>query len=107
MQVCEKAFPAEAVGVVCRLDGKYQVVEYSEISEETASLRRPDGRLVYNAGNICNHFYTTDFLRRVCDQHDSNLPYHVARKKIPTVGGIKVPGVFNSRSLNQKSGISS
>jgi len=93
-KVCEKAFPSEAVGVVCRLDGKYQVVEYSEISEETASLRRPaDGKLVYNAGNICNHFYTTEFLRRVCHSHDGSLPYHVAKKKIPTVGGEKVQGV--------------
>jgi len=94
-KVCEKAFPTEAVGVVCRLDGKYQVVEYSEIKEETASLRRPDNpsKLVYNAGNICNHFYTTKFLLRVCNDHDQSLPYHIAKKKIPTVGGEKVQGV--------------
>ena len=94
MQVCAKAFPTEAVGVVCRLDGKFQVVNYSEISNEMSSLCRPDGRLVYNAGSICNHFFTTDFLRQVCNHHDLSLPYHVARKKIPTVGRIKVQGVF-------------
>lgn len=61
----EKAYPEEPVGVVCQLDGVPQVVEYSEISPEVAHLRGPDGGLVYSAGNICNHFFTRDFLQTI------------------------------------------
>lgn len=62
----KKVHPEENVGVICKRDGIYQVVEYSEISEDMRNLRQPNGDLVYNAGNICNHFFTTQFLDSVC-----------------------------------------
>ena len=81
----EKFTPNEAVGVVCRVDGKFQVVEYSEIGTANAELTRPSGQLVYYAGNICNHFFTTAFLRKVSEKFDHLLPHHVAKKKIPCI----------------------
>jgi len=81
-KVVEKAFASEAVGVTCRVDGMIQVVEYSEISHEKANMKEADGKLTYSAGNICNHFFTAAFLRRLASE-GRRLPYHLARKKIP------------------------
>uniref|UniRef100_A0A1A9W5I7 UDP-N-acetylglucosamine diphosphorylase n=1 Tax=Glossina brevipalpis TaxID=37001 RepID=A0A1A9W5I7_9MUSC len=84
-KVVEKSTPNEAVGVVAIVDDKYQVVEYSEISTKTAELRNVDGRLTFSAGNICNHFFTTEFLQKIGNTYEKELKLHVAKKKIPFV----------------------
>lgn len=84
-KVVEKAYPTEPVGVVCRVQGVAQVVEYSEILQTTAELRGDNGELVYSAGNICNHFFTRDFLQDVAENFISRLKQHVAIKKVPFV----------------------
>ncbi|CAF1104212.1 unnamed protein product [Adineta ricciae] len=86
-KVVKKAFANEAVGVICKVRDRYQVVEYSEISQKTAERTKADnsGDLLFNAGNICNHFFTVDFLHDVCKHHDDELRYHVAKKKIPAI----------------------
>lgn len=84
-KVVEKSSPTEAVGVVAIVDGKYQVVEYSEISAKTAEMRNSDGRLTFNAGNICNHFFSASFLHKIGSTFEQELKLHVAKKKIPFV----------------------
>ncbi|KAI0297550.1 UDP-N-acetylglucosamine diphosphorylase [Multifurca ochricompacta] len=84
-KVVPKAYPTEAVGVVARRGAKFSVVEYSEISASQAEARDPStGELLFRAGNIANHFYTTAFLRGVAAFED-DLAFHIARKKIPHV----------------------
>ena len=75
--------PHERVGVVCKKGGKYNVVEYSELSEEMANARDAEGNLVLSAGFICNLYYTVDFLVSKCSPATLPLLYHVARKAIP------------------------
>ena len=99
-KVVQKETPNEAVGVVCRVDGKFQVVEYSEIGKANAEARRPSGKLLYYAGNICNHFFTTKFLRKICDHYDHALPHHVAKKKIPCIDDSK-PAKANGIKLEK------
>lgn len=84
-KVVRKGFPTEAVGITCKVDGHYQVVEYSEITQRSAEKRNKDGSLVYDAANICIHFFTFEFLERVVSAKEKFLHHHVAKKKIPYI----------------------
>eukprot|EP00055_Hartaetosiga_balthica_P002681 m.4844 g.4844 ORF g.4844 m.4844 type:complete len:487 (-) comp2300_c0_seq1:216-1676(-) len=80
--VVQKEEPHEKVGVVCLVNGKYRVVEYSEISTETAEKTKANGKLMYAEGNICNHYFSKAFLD-TCGERNGELVHHIAHKKIP------------------------
>lgn len=83
-KVCAKAGPHEKVGVLCVRGEGHTVVEYSEMDKATAELRDPlTHELVYNAGNLCIHYYNTEFLATHCSPESLPKVYHVARKGIP------------------------
>ncbi|POM59939.1 UDP-N-acetylhexosamine pyrophosphorylase [Phytophthora palmivora] len=82
-KVVWKTRPDESVGVVAKRNGAYCVVEYSELDRAASEKVDPStGKLSFGAANICNHFYTIDFLVNVV-LPKSSLKYHVAHKKIP------------------------
>jgi UDP-N-acetylglucosamine/UDP-N-acetylgalactosamine diphosphorylase len=82
-KVCPKAGPHEKIGVLCQAGGQYSVVEYSEMDAASKELRGADGQLVFGAGNLCIHFYSTAFLAGPCSPEQLPKVYHVAKK----VGG--------------------
>jgi UDP-N-acetylglucosamine/UDP-N-acetylgalactosamine diphosphorylase len=80
----KKRDPLERVGNVAMIDGKVQVIEYSDLPEEAARQTNADGSLNLWAGNLAVHAFAADFLAR-CASQKGALPFHVARKKVASV----------------------
>lgn len=83
-QVVAKRTPWDRVGNVIQIDGRLWVVEYSDLPDEVARRRRPDGSLEIWAGSIAVHVMDVAFLRRMFGGTDA-LPFHVANKKVAYV----------------------
>ena len=84
-KVIRKCDPMEKVGVVARVDGKIGVVEYTEIDDENRFATDENGELVFWAGSVAIHIFSTAFIRRVAEGADELLPYHASAKLIPVI----------------------
>lgn len=84
-QVVQKSHPLEKVGNVVEIEGKIQIIEYSDLPEEFALKKNPDGSLFLWAGNIAVHVFAMDFLQTAAGNGDACLPYHLAIKKVPYI----------------------
>ncbi len=73
-----KANPQEKVGVFCRRNGKPNVIEYTEITEEMAEATDENGELLYGESHILCNLFSIDAIERMGSEP---LPYHVAFKK--------------------------
>ena len=73
-----KANPQEKVGVFCRRNGKPNVIEYSEITEEMAQETDENGELLYGESHILCNLFKVEAVERM---GSTPLPYHVAYKK--------------------------
>ncbi len=82
-KVIERLSPDEKLGVVVLVDGRPEVIEYSDLPPELAGLREPDGRLSLWAGSIAIHVLELPFIERIVGGH--HLPFHRAIKKVPYV----------------------
>lgn len=79
-KVVAKCYSEEKLGVVGKVNGKFGIIEYTELSEEQMSARGDDGSLRFGFGTIGVYVFKRDFLEKV--NEDFNLPFHLARKAI-------------------------
>ena len=86
--IIPKREPNERVGVLANVDGRLQVIEYTEIDASLSEQRNEDGRLRLRAANTGIHAFETSFLHKV--SQDRALPLHLASKPIPA-GSIENP----------------
>lgn len=78
-----KASWDEKVGVFCSVDGRTEIIEYSDLDESLARRTEPGGRLSFNAGSIAIHAISVAFIDRILNDKGAALPYHRAIKKVP------------------------
>lgn len=80
----EKAYAKERMGVLALIDGRCGIVEYSDLPDDLAIASDRSGRLLFRAGSPAIHLFDIAFLRRIT-QGGAQLPFHIARKKVPHV----------------------
>lgn len=81
-KVIRKHKAKQNVGNVCKVDGNYSVVEYSEISDELACQTDDEGELKFHSASICIHMFSLDFM---VEMASVKLRPHVAKKKVSFV----------------------
>lgn len=107
-----KTGPKEKVGNFCLVDGRVTVIEYSDLPDELAERRNPDGSLVFELGSIAIHIINRAFVEKL-NAGNFSLPLHRAVKKIQHIDekgnavesdGIKLESfVFDALPLASKS----
>ena len=80
-----KTGPMEKVGNFCMVDGKVTVIEYSDLPDEAAHRKSPDGSLAFELGSIGIHMINVSFIEKLNKDGDFALPFHRAVKKIPYI----------------------
>jgi UDP-N-acetylglucosamine/UDP-N-acetylgalactosamine diphosphorylase len=79
-----KTGPMEKVGNFCLVNDRVTVIEYSDLPDELAESKNPDGSYVFELGSIAIHMISTDFVERL-NSKGFALPLHRAVKKIPCI----------------------
>lgn len=89
-QVVRKRYPTEKVGNVVAIDGRVQIIEYSDLPESAARATDDEGNLRLWAGNIAVHVVDVAFLRRMSNDRDAFV-FHRASKKVAYIDAAGKP----------------
>ena len=80
LKLCAKRDPKEGLGVVVERGGRFEMVEYTELTDEQANRRAADGELYFKYGSVAIHVFSFAFMKA---EAGKAMPLHVAHKKIP------------------------
>lgn len=81
-KVIPKESPTDKLGNFIQVNGRCQIIEYSDLPLELANRKKPDNTLFISAGNPAIHLFDIEFLDDIC-LNAKALPFHLARKKVP------------------------
>lgn len=79
--VVRKVSPTERMGVLADINGRTEIVEYSELTPEQAERCDASGDWIFWAGNTAIHVFDREFLEQLAAD-GGKLPLHVARKNV-------------------------
>ena len=68
--------------MVVKRDGHFDMIEYTEMTDEMNNRRRADGELYFKYGSPAIHVFDRAFLEK---EAAKAMPLHLAHKKIPYV----------------------
>ena len=97
-KVVAKLNSEEKMGVLVDVDGKTQIIEYSDLPAEIAARRNAQEELLHWAGSTAMHIFNRTFLERLSTQQ-TGLPFHRAVKKVSFIddaGQLVEPTVENA-----------
>ncbi len=86
-----KTGPFEKLGNYCLVNGKVTIIEYSDMPEDLAKSKGPDGRLRFRVGSPAIHIIRRDFVERLTEGGRLKLPFHRAVKKVPCLDEAGAP----------------
>ena len=90
-QVVKKRFAKEKVGNVVSIDGKVQIIEYSDLPDAVAEQTTASGDLQLWAGNIAIHVFDLAFLEKSPPARQMACPSIAPRKRLATSMLVAIP----------------
>ena len=81
IKVVAKRSAEERMGVVVDVDGKTQIIEYSDMPAEVAAMTDDAGDLLHWAGSTAIHVFNRELLERLAGGEHA-LPFHKAHKQV-------------------------
>lgn len=80
LKLCAKRDAKEGMGVVAIRNNHFEMIEYTELTEEQANRKTSNGELYFKYGSPAIHLFSFDFLKQEANR---DMPLHIAFKKIP------------------------
>src|SRR5262249_21427839 len=81
-KIIPKETPEDKLGNLVLVDGRQEMIEYSDLPRDLARQTDARGQLRLRAGSPAIHLFSTGFLERMTGNREL-MPSHLARKKVP------------------------